>query len=136
MIRDKKLELWETFGSVLWFLLDGSWMLDWRMMVTVLIVPTILCNFLTLFYLEKSDGSVLSGITVNSWLLMNVFWILGDMYHVGFAPLWAKITFWSGVGILLIGLIMHKSYKHYIFLVFHRFRRFKLHKNTVDNKVQ
>ena len=136
MTRDKKLEMWETFGSVLWFLLDGAWMLDWRLGVTLLVAPAIFCNLLTIIYVEKLNGSLLAVLAVNSWLLMNVFWILGDMYQMGWALLWAKIAFWSGVSILLSGLVMHKSYKQYIFLVFYRFRRFKFHKNGVDDKVQ
>lgn len=136
MTRDKKLELFESLGSVLWLLLDGFWMLEWSTPVAVLVIPTILCNLTTLAYVERANNSRVAVLIVNAWLLMNVFWILADMYSFSSGLIYAKILFGLSVGLLLFGMIRNRGYRHYVFLVFYRFRRFRMSKDKVDDNVR
>src|SRR3989338_1943806 len=136
MTRDKKLEMFETLCTISWFLLDGSWMLQWPIAVGVLICPAIFFNFMTFFYIERHSGSVLAVMAVNSWLLMNIFWAVADIYHMSISMAYAKLMFWSGLGFLLTGLAIHRDYKQYVFLVFYRFRRLRISKNGIKDKVQ
>lgn len=136
MTRDKKLELFELLGSVLWLLLDGFWMLEWSMLVAILMIPTILCNLTTLVFVERVSSSIIAVLVVNAWLLMNVFGILEDMYSFNNGLLYAKVIFGASVGLLLFGTIQNRGYRHYVFLVFYRFRRFRMSKNRVDDKVR
>lgn len=136
MTRDKKLELWETLGTIFWFLLDGAWMLGWPVITGVLLGPALFFNFLVFFYVERVGGSVLAVLAVNSWLLMNIFWIMADLYGKSTAMIYAKFMFWTGLAFLLTSLAIHRDYKQYMFLALYRFRRFRINKNGIDDKVQ
>lgn len=135
MTRERTLELFETLGTVFWFLMDGFWMLGWPITAGVLIGPAIITNLAAIFYIERSDGSVWATLAVNSWLWMNIHWMAADLYSLNITIIYAKVFFWAGVVLLLIGLIKYRDYKQYVFVVFYRFRRFRFKRNGSADKV-
>ena len=69
--RDK-LNFWDTTGSIMWFLMDGFWMMQWYWAAHLLIVPTLLANLITFRFIRFTTSQVFLTAAMNSWLLTNV----------------------------------------------------------------
>ena len=92
----------ETLGSVLWFMLDGFWMLDLPLAAKSLVLPTVAMNLLVFRYAGKSVSQYCVIAAMNAWLLMNIFWMFGDMDEKPAFLTAARSMFALGVVLLVL----------------------------------
>src|SRR3712207_1971610 len=74
-----RLAMVETIGSVLWFFMDGFWMLSLPFAAKSMVAPTLAVNLLVFRYTRRSLSQFAIASAMNSWLLMNILWMLGDL---------------------------------------------------------
>ncbi len=96
-----KLTFWETTGSVLWFAMDASWMLEINLAALVLILPTLASNLMALRYVPALQEKLVVW-AMNCWLTMNIAWMAGDILGVESYYLVAKVFTVLGFALLLI----------------------------------
>ena len=92
----------ETLGSVLWFLLDGFWMLDLPLVAKALVLPTLGVNLLVFRYTHRSVSQLSVVAAMNAWLLMNIFWMFGEIDEKPAFLTAARGMFALGVTLLVV----------------------------------
>lgn len=121
----RTLALVETIGSILWYLMDGCWVLSalpdvpaptqwylapvavlistlklvaWTPLAKAFIAPTFAVNLWAFRYTERTLSAMAITIAMNCWLGMNILCMLGDMNRH------PELTL-AGVQVLLLGLL-------------------------------
>ena len=111
--KDRFFFILEATNSVLWFMMDSMWMMDKINIAIILIFPTVITGLVSAF--EKPDlGNISISMAVNSWLGMNIFWML-DMVSL------SKMFMIAGVFLVISSIIFSRNIR--ILLRFKRFRR-------------
>jgi hypothetical protein len=77
----------ETVGSVCWLAMDAAWMLGWRPLATLLVVPCVVGHLLLFRFGPRSAAAIAVTASMNCWLGMNAAWMLADVWAI--APLLA-----------------------------------------------
>lgn len=99
MNRKRALVLVETAGSVAWFAMDASWMLNIPTLAVALAIPTLALNLLVFRYLTRTWASWLVAGAMAAWACMNILWMAHDL----------KLTAWgleAGKAFLVLGVLM------------------------------
>src|SRR5688572_17005186 len=78
----ERLAYVETAGSICWFIMDASWMLQIVPAAVTLAVPTVLLAAASFRYVERTAAAIFVTGAMLSWACMNVAWMLHDL---GFA---------------------------------------------------
>lgn len=82
---------YEVLTTILWFGLDSSWLFEWRWAANILAVAAVLAAILTTVHAERSFGDLAVAFGILGWVLMNAFWVTGDMNKLPWAVLPAKV---------------------------------------------
>ena len=110
MDQQDKLVIVETTGSVLWFIMDGFWMLNQTLLAKAMVLPTLLLNLLVFRYTRRSFSQYSVVAAMNSWLLMNICWMIGDLDKDPRAVSGARVMF--ALGIVLLALAVGRNAMH------------------------
>jgi hypothetical protein len=102
-----RLALTETVGSVLWFVMDGFWLLDLAIPAKAMVLPTLAVNLLIFRFTKRSFSQMSVAAAMNSWLVMNTFWMLGDLDKNARLIAIARVMF--GVGLVLLALAVARD---------------------------
>jgi hypothetical protein len=100
--RWDKLALTETIGSVLWFVMDGFWMLSLALPAKMMVLPTLAFNLLVFRFTPRSFGHLSVVAAMNAWLMMNILWMAGDLDKDPRFVAAARVMF--GLGLVLLAL--------------------------------
>jgi hypothetical protein len=89
----------ENFHVLLWLIKDACWMLNFRIMGTVMVVPTLSFAFYFVLKSKHDFFQKISSLAVFSWILANAWWMLSEFY---FEPLkhWALLPFSMGISLM------------------------------------
>lgn len=93
------LELWCVF---LWFMLDGFWLLEWKIPTYVFSGAALWVAFAMFFWIRKEITVILVACADVSWLLFNICWAIGDLDKVPRFLTLAKTFFLLGIGMCTI----------------------------------
>lgn len=88
----------DFFHFSFWLLKDIFWLLKFKVLASLMLIPTIV---LTLYIVIKQKKFVSTTTIFSSWVMMNVFWMLHELYNT---PLFPSYVF------ILIGLFILGSY--------------------------
>ncbi len=114
--------LLETITVFLWFLLDGLWLMEWRVatyvcsavcLVTCLLIFTVLERKRVLLWMASAD---------TAWLCTNILWAVGDLQRQPALLLAAKVCFFVGVLLFAVAILISKTHKEFAELVLRRMR--------------
>ena len=108
--QQDKLVLIETVGSVLWFIMDGLWMLNQALPAKAIVLPTLAINLLAFRYTKRSFSQYAVVAAMNSWLLMNICWMVGDLDKDPRPVTVARVMF--AVGVVLLTLAVGRDAMH------------------------
>ena len=103
--RRDQLALTETIGSVLWFVMDGFWMLNLALPARLMVLPTLAVNLWVFRYTKRSLGQVCVVAAMNSWLVMNILWMLGDLAKDPRPVEAARVLFALGIVLLVLAVV-------------------------------
>jgi hypothetical protein len=123
--RDK-LSLTETIGSVLWFVMDGFWMLNLAVPAKVMILPTLVVNLFVFRYTKRSFSQLSVVAAMNSWLVMNIFWMIGDLDRDPKLIAVARVLFVLGIVLLALAIGWGATRPEGLTRVLAPFRRFRV----------
>ena len=101
--RDKQI-LVETVGSVLWFFMDGFWMLNQPLPAKTMVWPTLAANLLVFRFTKRSFGQIAVVAAMNCWLAMNICWMLGDLDKDPKPLAAARVLFFLGIVLLAMAV--------------------------------
>ncbi|HYP05200.1 MAG TPA: hypothetical protein VER03_03115 [Bryobacteraceae bacterium] len=122
---DKQI-LVETIGSVLWFLMDGFWMLNQGSPAKAMVLPTLGVNLWVFRYTRRSMGQICVVGAMNSWLLMNISWMIGDLDKDPRGLTVARAMFAAGMVLLAVAAARNAVDRKSLMDVLGRFRRMRM----------
>lgn len=99
--------------------MDAMWMFECKV-VAIALVPFVLASGWSMFWTHKRNASdTLVNIATNSWIIMNVSWMLSDFYkHAPLLPQ-MKMIFFS-IGLVAVLILACTDYQY-----LKKFKRFK-----------
>ena len=121
-----KLALTETLGSVLWFLMDGFWMLSLAGAAKWMIFPTVAVNLFVFRYTKPLFSPLAVVAAMNSWLGMNIFWMIGDLDRDPKPLGWAKMMFALGLTFLVLAVGRNVFRPRKLIVMLMHFRRLRM----------
>jgi len=98
-LRQQQLE---TLGTFLWLLMDFLWLVEWSWAGTVAGVIGVLCLTGVLRLLPRDLATQTAAGSAVCWLLMNLFWMIGESYPAPGMILTAQLI--GGLAVGLLGL--------------------------------
>ena len=122
---DKQV-LVETIGSILWFVMDGFWMLNQAIPAKAMIVPIILVNLFVFRYTKPSLSPYAVVAAMNSWLVMNICWMVGDLDKNPAPVAIARGTFLLGMAFLVLAVAKDAGNPERLAKVLAHFRRLRI----------
>lgn len=87
----ERYERGETLATVAWFLLDASWLFDWRWLAALCGAAALAASAWSARHAERDVGSVAVALGVLAWVLMSGAWVLGDLGKLPWALTLAKV---------------------------------------------
>lgn len=128
MTIEQKLEFYETNITLLWFLMDGLWMMGWKIIPAILAFPAVVLGCIVLIYADKTPR--LLGITIagSTWMFMDICWMIGENFEIGTFNILSHIMLWITFLCLVYGCTKSKDYRESVTEVLSRFRRIKINK--------
>jgi hypothetical protein len=124
--RARRLVVLETIGSLFWFLMDGCWMLGAGFLARALALPTLAAQLVAFRYTHRSLVELAITGSVNCWVLMNVFWMFGDLDDRPGLFTAARVAFAAGLGLLVVAGVRTRSAAELGKRALGRFRRMRL----------
>ena len=105
--------------------MDYYWFKGQHLAAFVLIPPTILAHLLVIIFGEKGFAYVTVYAALNSWVIANALWVIGDLNGVEIF-ITAADTFFK-LAIVLTGLVVFLSFRDKsLALILRLFRRFRI----------
>jgi hypothetical protein len=123
--QGEKVLLTETIGSVLWFVMDGLWMLNHALPAKAMVLPTLAVNLWVFRFTTRSFSHMAVVAAMNSWLLMNIFWMVGDLDKDPRPLAVARAMFGLGMVLLALAVCKGASRREGLTRVLAHFRRLK-----------
>lgn len=69
----------DFFHFSFWLLKDIFWLLKWKLLATFMVIPTFI---LTIYIITKSKKIISTTSIFSSWVMMNIFWMLHELYGI------------------------------------------------------
>ena len=115
----------EILCVLFWFLLDGFWLMEWKLLTYAFSVIALLTAALMFVFIKRQRVVVLIACADTSWLLLNVLWAVGDLSKVPRALVAAKTLFLVGGLFCLLAFYVSDSSKRLQLLILSRLRILK-----------
>jgi hypothetical protein len=80
MILTSPLRKGENFHIVLWLVKDMCWVMDQKMIGTIMIAPTVLMAIWIAWKSREEIGELLHSLAVVFWIMANGTWMIGEFY--------------------------------------------------------
>ena len=123
--QDKAI-LVETIGSVLWFIMDGLWMLNQAYFAKAMVLPTLFVNLWVFRYTRPTFSQFAVVGAMNSWLVMNICWMMGDLDKDPKPLEFARIMFAVGIALLALAVARNAMQPEALSKVLTHFRRLRI----------
>lgn len=111
----------ETANSLAWFFMDAAWMLEIKPVANAMILPT-LASGIALCAIEKEKSAFYINMSVASWIVMNVSWMLAESFAYDAFMAGARAFFVVGSLFLCLAAAKSKNLKE----TFSHFKRFRI----------
>jgi hypothetical protein len=116
-----------------WFLLDGFWLMEWRVLTYAFSILALGAAGMMFLFINRQRAVVFVTCADTSWLLCNVSWAVGDLAHVPAAIRIAKALFL--VGLFFCACAFHSADKRgFLSLVLSRMRIISLFERRLGEK--
>jgi hypothetical protein len=122
--RDKQIVV-ETAGSVLWFFMDGFWMLSQPVPAKAMVWPALAVNLFVFRYTKRSFGQIAVVAAMNCWLVMNICWMRADLDKDPKPLAVARILFFLGAVLLALAVGREAVNQRRVTEVLAHFRRLR-----------
>jgi hypothetical protein len=99
---NSKLREYENFHIVLWILKDTSWLMEWRLMGLIMIVPTVTAAFHITWLDRKNTANLFHNLAVSHWICANAVWMIGEFFYDDRLRPFSAVFFGLGIFCLAI----------------------------------
>ena len=106
MFSTRKLE---NLHILLWLLKDMSWLMLWRPLGILMILPTLSCAIIITWKLRNHKSELFHNLAVICWISANSFWMIVEFFSLGEALKTLAIIPFS-IGLLLIVTYYFKKF--------------------------
>lgn len=113
-----------------WFLLDGFWLMEWKLLTYVFSAIAIGTAGLMFRFIRHEKVIILIACADTSWLCLNVLWAVGDLSKVHPALVAAKALFLVGGVFCLLAFCATEARKRLHVLILSRLRILKFFQRT------
>lgn len=120
----------EILCVLFWFLLDGFWLMEWKLLTYGFSVLALATAFAMFRFIKKERVIVLIACADTSWLILNILWAIGDLSKVHEALVVAKILFAIAGLFCLIAFGLSEAGERLHILVLSRLRILKFFERT------
>lgn len=104
-----KIRHYENLHIPLWLLKDTCWMLQWRMLGVIMIVPTFfVALYLTLKTFKEKDEEWLINLAILFWITANSYWMCCEFFKHEEIKDFAGIPFI--LGMISVALFYYRKY--------------------------
>lgn len=121
-----RLVLVETVGSVLWFVMDGLWMLNQALPAKAVAAPALAVNLFVFRYTKHSFSQFAVVAAMNAWLVMNICWMVGDLDRDPRPLAVARVMFGLGMALLALAVAREAASPERLTRVLSHFRRLRI----------
>src|SRR3989344_3346204 len=111
MTREQKLEFYETNVTLLWFLMDGLWMMGFRVLPAILAFPAVAVGCITLLYADKTPRLLAVTIAGSTWMFMDICWMIGENFQIDVFHILSRTMFWTTLVCLAYSLTKTREYR-------------------------
>lgn len=103
------LRKWENMHIPFWLVKDTCWMLEWKNIGVVMVIPTILIVF---YILKKSIGHAefYIHLAICFWISANSFWMCAEFFDFLEYKMLAGIPF--AMGMIAVAIFYYKQYRN------------------------
>ncbi len=105
-----KVRTFENFHILLWLLKDLCWVADFKLMGTIMIVPTVLVAIYITIITRKNQSELFHNLAVVCWIMANSVWMLGEFFANDTTRPYAT-------GFFILGLLFITYFYGYRFLM-------------------
>lgn len=120
--KESNLAFYETLGTIFWLLVDFCWLMEFKVLLLITAVPTIIFISFVLFRYSGRFSDFAANCAMLGWALMSVLWALDDLWQIPTALTLAKYF----VSFSLIFLVLFLVVGDFRREVIARFRRFRV----------
>lgn len=71
---------YENLHIVLWLIKDTCWLLDLKLLGTLIMIPTVILAVFIAVITRKNPKELAYNLAVSSWIVANSIWMLGEFY--------------------------------------------------------
>ena len=102
------LRKWENLHIPLWLVKDTCWMLEWRWLGVLMVIPTVA---MAIYILLKSISHVefYINLAICFWITANSFWMCAEFFNFTEYKMLAGIPF--GLGMFAVAIFYYKQAK-------------------------
>ena len=124
--QDVQPHVAETMGSLCWLAMDAAWMLQWRTLATILVVPSVVAHLWLFRRGSTSLVTVCVTASLNCWLGMNALWMLSDLWSRPPLLMAAKVFSALAAALIVVAFFASQGRPEARSLVFRGFRRIRV----------
>jgi hypothetical protein len=128
--NSKTYTVLEILCVFFWFLLDGFWLMEWKLLTYIFSGIAIATALLMFRFIKHERVLVLIACADTSWLFLNILWAIGDLSKIQPALTAAKALFLVGGLFCLLAFCATESRKRLHFLILSRLRILKFFQRT------
>lgn len=82
----KNIHFLENLHIPLWLVKDISWLMIWKPLGMMMIVPTVSVAVMLVISTRKIPHRLLLNLATLCWIMANSNWMAGEFYHYNFRP--------------------------------------------------
>ncbi|MBI3518729.1 MAG: hypothetical protein HY062_05165 [Bacteroidetes bacterium] len=97
----------ESLHIVFWLIKDSCWMLQFKWLGIVMVIPTLTIAVFIVYMSRKSIDKYIN-LAVLSWICANSFWMYVEFFTSGELKLWASIPF--SLGFIFVGIYYYQTF--------------------------
>ena len=94
----------ENLHIPLWLLKDTCWLMQWRPLGIIMIVPTVTVAF-ALAWKTRHSRDVFMNLAVCAWITANAFWMCCEFFKYEQYKSWALLPFSTGIAMTVVFFI-------------------------------
>lgn len=91
----------ENFHILLWLIKDTCWLMDWPVLGTISIAPTLGFALYITYRSRQSTTELVHNAAVCLWIVANSLWMLGEFYYEDTTRPIAVWFFAGGLGLVV-----------------------------------
>ena len=102
----EKIKKFESLHIVFWLIKDSCWMLQFKWLGILMIIPTLAISVI-IIYISRKMTDMFINLAILFWICANSFWMYIEFFTSGELKLWASIPF--GLGFIFVGIYYYKT---------------------------